>query len=78
MSLRWRDTGGGALVTHMEVRRATNSGFTTGLVDFPLGAAATSYSDSRVGRGKTYYYRVRAENEASNSAWSSTVSILVA
>ena len=28
-------------------------------------------------QGTTYYYRVRAENEASNSAWSNTASILV-
>ena len=76
VSLHWTDTTGGALVTHMEVRRATNRGFTTGLADFPLSAAATSYTDSSAVQGTTYYYRVRAENEASNSAWSNTVSVL--
>jgi hypothetical protein len=36
-----------------------------------------SYTDSGVVQGATYYYRVRAENQASNSAWSNTASILV-
>ena len=60
----------------MVVRRATDPGFTTGLADFPLGAAATSYTDTAVTEGTTYYYRVRAENEASNSAWSDTITVL--
>ena len=77
VSLHWTDTPGAALVTHMVVRRATDPGFTTGLADFPLGAAATSYTDTAVAEGTTYYYRVRAENEASNSAWSNVASILV-
>jgi YVTN family beta-propeller protein len=76
VTLNWTDTPGGALVTHMVVQRATNPGFTTGLADFPLGTAATSYTDSNVVQGTTYYYRVRAENEASNSDWSNTVSVL--
>ena len=76
VSLHWTDTAGAAPVTHMVLRRAADPGFTTALADFPLGAAATSYTDTTVTEGTTYYYRVRAENEASNSAWSSTVSIV--
>ena len=76
VTLNWTDTTAAALVTHMVVRRATDPGFTTGLADFPLGPAATSYTDTTVTEGTTYYYRVRAENEASNSAWSSTVTVL--
>ena len=75
VTLTWTNTTGAALVTHMVVRRATDPGFTTGLADFPLGAAATSYTDTSVAEGTTYYYRVRAENEASLSAWSNTVSV---
>ena len=77
MTLHWTGTAGAAPVTHMVLRRATDPGFTTALADFPLGPAATSYTDTAVTQGTTYYYRVRAENEASNSAWSNTVSILV-
>ncbi len=76
VTLNWTDTPGAAPVAHMVVRRATDPGFTTGLADFPLGAAATSYTDTNVVQGTTYYYRVRAENEASNSAWSSTVTVV--
>ena len=76
VTLHWTDTPGAAPVTHMVVRRATDPGFTTALADFPLGAAATSYTDTTVAEGTTYYYRVRAENEASNSAWSNTVTVL--
>jgi hypothetical protein len=46
ISLNWTNTTGRALVTHMEVQRATDPGFTTGLADFPLGAATTSYTDT--------------------------------
>ena len=77
VSLHWTNTTGGALVTHMVVRRATDPGLTTGLADFLLGAAATSYTDTAVTEGTTYYYRVRAENEVSTSAWSNTVSVFV-
>ncbi len=76
VSLNWTNTTSAALVTHMVVQRATDPGFTTGLADFPLGPAATSYTDPAVTEGTTYYYRVRAENEASNSDWSNTVSLL--
>ena len=76
ISLHWTDTAGAAPVTHMEVRRATDPGFTTALADFPLGPAATTYTDTTVTEGTTYYYRVRAENEASNSAWSNTVTVV--
>ena len=76
VTLHWTNTAGAAPVAHMVVRRATDPGFTTGLADFPLGPAATSYTDTAVAEGTTYYYRVRAENEASNSAWSSTVTVV--
>ena len=36
-----------------------------------LGANVTSYSDSGVQRGKTYYYQVRAYNKYGNSVYSS-------
>ncbi len=34
-----------------------------------IAGAATSYTDSSVAAGTTYYYRVRAENAISYSAW---------
>ena len=76
VALTWTDNATDPAATRVRVQRASDPGFTTGLADFPLGAAATSYTDTAVTEGATYYYRVRAENEASNSAWSSTVSVV--
>jgi len=43
------------------IQRATNLGFTTSLVSFTVASVApTSYTDSSVSSGTTYYYRVKA------------------
>ena len=75
VTLTWTDTTGGAPDTQLVVRRATDPGFTTGLTTFTLGATATTYTDTAVVQGTTYYYQVQAQNEVSNSAWSAPVSV---
>jgi hypothetical protein len=79
VSLNWTDPAGGAPVTQLVVRRATDPGFTTGLTltTFTLAAAATTYTDTTAADGTTYYYQVQAGNEVSTSAWSNTASIRV-
>ena len=54
------------------MQRATNSGFTLGLVTLSSGLTSLSFVDSGVTAGTTYYYRVRAENSSGNSGYTST------
>jgi titin len=52
------------------VQRATNAAFTSGVTNYPtVSANATGYVDSLVVANTQYYYRVRAENSNSYSAW---------
>ncbi|MDD4891499.1 MAG: discoidin domain-containing protein, partial [Phycisphaerae bacterium] len=54
------------------IDRATDSAFTTNLNTHYLDADVTSYSDTGLTRGTTYYYRIRAGNGGGDSANSDT------
>jgi hypothetical protein len=60
----------------MVTSRPVSAPLTRALPLFGLPWLPPSYTDTTVAEGTTYYYRVRAENEASNSAWSSTITVL--
>jgi FtsP/CotA-like multicopper oxidase with cupredoxin domain len=60
--------------TTFTLQRATDPLFLTNLVTNSFPVATTSYLDTSVTVGTTYYYRVRAERPTSFSAWS-TVAI---
>ena len=77
-------------MTNYVVQRATDPGFTQNVVQTTSGktvapavpqfgslipTTATSFSDSAVTSGTTYYYRVRAENSVGYSVWSDPASI---
>jgi hypothetical protein len=66
--VRWKDNSGNEKGFRLE--RSRNG------VDFAeiamLGANTTSYSDTGLADGTTYYYRVRAYNSVGNSAFSNT------
>ena len=64
--------------TGYTVQRATNATFTVGLASFAVPAGATSYADSTVLSGRTYYYRVQTVKGAAVSTWAPTVAITVA
>jgi YVTN family beta-propeller protein len=66
VALTWTDNATAPAATLVQVERASDPGFTAGVTDFPLGAAATSYTDTAVVEGATYYYRVRAENDSNH------------
>ncbi|WDZ84392.1 hypothetical protein [Micromonospora cathayae] len=76
--VNWTNNATRPPATNNLVQRATDPGFTTGLTTFTVPATARTYTDSTVVPGVTYYYRVRAENAVSYSAWSNTASASVA
>ena len=69
VGLTWVDNS--AKEAGFAVERATNNGFTTGVTTVAAGLPAntTTYTDTSVVAGATYYYRVRATN-GTPSAWS--------
>jgi fibronectin type 3 domain-containing protein len=60
VNLAWNDNS--LSETNFTIQRANNSAFTTGRVDFTVGQNITSFLDSTVQFGQTYYYRVIANN----------------
>ena len=58
------------------IQRATDAGFTQNWTNTAVGPTVTSYTDTSVAAGTRYYYRVLAQNQLGNSAWSNVVSIL--
>ena len=76
--LSWTDNATNPVATEMTIQRATNSAFTQNLRTFTTSGTATSYVDAAVASGQTYYYRVRAENDVSYSAWSNMATVSIA
>ena len=77
VKLTWTNNATYPAATEVKIQRATNTGFTTGVTTFTTGPTATTYSDTSVAVNTTYYYRVRAENTVSYSAWSNVVTVHV-
>jgi FtsP/CotA-like multicopper oxidase with cupredoxin domain len=70
VTLAWTRNWTIPAATNVLVQRATNSAFTAGVTNYPLvSATATGYVDTGVLADTQYYYRVRAENSNSYSAW---------
>lgn len=74
--LTWTNNATWPAATMFTIQRATDSAFTHNLTSFPSGAG-TSFVDSTATPGTTYYYRVRAENAVSYSAWSNTATVIL-
>ncbi len=75
VNLTWVD--GSIANTGYAVQRATNSGFTTGLVSYTVapGTATAFLNNTTLAANTTYYYRVRSTLGVIVSAWSSTAQI---
>ncbi len=58
------------------IQEATNSSFTSGLVEHITSSTSYQYNHS-VSTSTTYYYRVRANSECGGSEWSDTKSVEV-
>ena len=69
-TLTWADNATNE--TGFTIQRATNATFTTGLVAANAAANATSFTQT-VTRNTTYYYRIRANNPGSSSAWANAL-----
>jgi predicted CXXCH cytochrome family protein len=73
VDLAWTDNSNNE--TGFKVQRATNSGFTAGLTTFNVGPNVTTYSNTGLTAGNTYYYRVLATNNVGDSAASNSASV---
>jgi hypothetical protein len=72
INLAW--TNNATVQTGFHIDRATNNTFTQNLVTQTAAASATTFSDSGLTPGTTYFYRVRAFDATAESANSNTAS----
>jgi peptidyl-Asp metalloendopeptidase len=70
IDLSWNDNSTGE--TGFRIERSTNNSKFSQVAT--VGAGVTAYSNTGLRRGKTYYYRVRANGSVVNSAYSNTAS----
>jgi hypothetical protein len=73
INLKWTDNSSNE--EHFVLERSTSSAFSSPQV-FTLAANATTYSDTGLAEGTTYYYRVKATNSSESSGYSNTASAL--
>jgi hypothetical protein len=71
IDLSWTDNSTNE--TGFELKRATDSAFTLNVV-WTGGIQGTTYSNTGLSAGTTYYYKVRAQGSSQNSAYSTAVS----
>src|SRR5262249_43017627 len=71
VNLAWSNTATNA--TNEIVQRSANGGSWNTVAT--LSGTATSYSDTSVSKGKTYSYRIYADNSFGNSAYSNVVTV---
>ncbi|HEY0322841.1 MAG TPA: PKD domain-containing protein [Pyrinomonadaceae bacterium] len=72
--LNWRDNSDNEQNFLIERSTSATSGFTQITT---VGVNVTTYTNTGLTSGRTYYFRVRAGNASGNSAYSNTVSIVV-
>jgi hypothetical protein len=77
VNLNW--TNNATNQTGFMLDRATDSGFTQNLITQALPATANTFTDTTIGlaSGGIYYYRIRATNNAGNSANSNVASATI-
>ena len=72
VTLTWTDNSNNE--TGFLVQRADDAAFAFGVVNATVAGNITTYSETAT-RGKTYYYRVLAFNDTTQSGWSNTASV---
>jgi fibronectin type 3 domain-containing protein len=63
--------------TGLTLQRATDAGFTANVTTINPSSSATSYTDTPVTAGTTYYYRILASNGDGSSAYSTAITVAV-
>jgi hypothetical protein len=77
IKLAWTNHATLPAATNYYIQRSTNASFTANVTHFSV-PVQTTYSDTAVVGGTTYYYRVRSETVNSFSAWTNTASATAA
>jgi FtsP/CotA-like multicopper oxidase with cupredoxin domain len=72
VTLNWADNS--TTETGFLIQRADNVSFTVGVVNATVVGDITTFAQN-VARGRTFYYRVLAFNDAHQSAWSNTAQV---
>jgi FtsP/CotA-like multicopper oxidase with cupredoxin domain len=67
VNMTWADNSNNE--SRFVIQRATNAAFTANLTVFNRGANTTTFNNTGLPRGTTYYYRIRSENLFGVSAW---------
>ena len=75
VTLNWTDNSGNE--TGFLIQRAYDAGFTSGVVNATIAGNLTTF-DQSVARGTTFYYRVHAFNDTTQSGWSNTAIVTTA
>jgi FtsP/CotA-like multicopper oxidase with cupredoxin domain len=74
ITLNWTNNWTNPAAKNNLIQRATDPAFTQNVTSLTIDLNAASFTDTTVTAGTTYYYRVRAENDISYSAWTSAAS----
>ena len=72
VTLTWTDNS--QIETGFLIQRADNAGFSLGVVNATVAGGVTTFNETAT-RGQTFYYRVLAFNDTTQSGWSNTVSV---
>jgi FtsP/CotA-like multicopper oxidase with cupredoxin domain len=74
VALTWTDNATNE--SSFTIQRSTNATFTANVVTVTgVPTNATSYTQTGVPRGRTFYYRIQAVNATGTSAWSNVVTV---
>jgi FtsP/CotA-like multicopper oxidase with cupredoxin domain len=74
VSLNWTNNAGWPVATNYVIQRARNAAFTSGVTNISRAGTPTSFSDTGLLPLTQYFYRVRAEDAAGYSTWTTPVS----
>lgn len=77
VTLTWTRNSGRSGVQGWLIQRATDSRFTTGLIEVRSGTPDATYDDAAVVPGVTYFYRVRADGTSGEPTWSDPATAVV-